>query len=258
MSPNGFVKWILAFYIAGGLISVDSIGIGGDVASPSFVVENIRFQRGLGFTEISQVDNDLLLKTNTVQLRINPEIFECMSKLQFNGTLKTTSLAKSGVKQWSMWSVDRFDKGEEMRWMPTNTSTCGKSQDSFLGGHCKLGFGRVKRIYNDIPSHTEIKVTGRVHFFDMWNGEYIILKADDTVLWTESHNWCPSVTDTACKKYGIDVCGQEYPDRLSVYFNVSMKHENSVLSLEFKSTLDKNTNPCDVSWGIDDIALYIR
>lgn len=32
----------------------------------------------------------------------------------------------------------------------------------------------------------------------------------------EWHNWCPTVPDSACMKFGIDACGIEYPDRLSV------------------------------------------
>lgn len=103
--------------------------------------------------------------------------------------------------------------------MPSPVSNCGRATDHFLGGPCQLAEGRVKRFYLGIPEHKEIRITGRMHFFDDWNGETVTMTLDDKILWSEAYNWCPTLTDTACRKYRIDVCGQEYPDRLSASFH---------------------------------------
>lgn len=149
-----------------------------------------------------------------------------------------------------------FNSYDERTWMPSPISRCGHSTDYFLGGPCMLSEGRVNRYYRDIPPHRDIKITGRVHFFDQWNGETLSLKVDNNTVWSESYNWCPTVLDAGCTKYGIDSCGQEYPDRLSVNFNVSMPHTADRIALEFNSTL--KINACEASWGIDDVAIYIR
>lgn len=53
------------------------------------------------------------------------------------------------------------------------------------------------------------------HFIDDWNGETAFAKIDSNIFWTESYNWCEKIMPWHCKKYGIDVCGKETPDRMS-------------------------------------------
>ncbi|UKJ88156.2 hypothetical protein MACJ_000599 [Theileria orientalis] len=214
-----------------------------DSKDSNLTVGSIGFKRLSEITELCEVNDDFLFRTNEVQLRMNLDKFECLSKIRFNCTLKTTTLTSLSVKQWILWEVDRFNPKDKVNWIPDRISSCGNSSDSFLGGPCNLAAGSVKRFYNNLPTHAEIKITGRVHFFDEWN---------------ESHNWCPSVTDSVCRKFGIDVCGTEYPDRLSVNFDVSMPHDSVSLVIEFSSSLDAKTQACVVSWGIDDIALHLR
>eukprot|EP00375_Theileria_parva_P003580 XP_766265.1 hypothetical protein [Theileria parva strain Muguga] len=180
---------------------------GYDSSDSNLIVGSIGFKRLSQITELCEVNNDFLFRTNEVQLRMNQDIFECLSKMKLNGTLKTTTMTSLSVKQ------------------------------------CVLASGGVKRFYNHLPEHTEIKISGRVHFFDEWK---------------EWHNWCPTVPDSACMKFGIDACGIEYPDRLSVYFEVSTANSDRSVALEFFSNLAKERNPCDVSWGIDDIVLHFR
>ena len=94
------------------------------------------------------------------------------------------------------------------------------------------------------------------HFIDNWTGEIGYAKLDDEVIWLESHNWCEKVMPWSCKKYGINSCGNEYPDLLSrpgVYVG---PHNKDTLTLGFTSTLKKQA--CEASWGIDDIQIYIK
>ncbi|XP_954033.1 uncharacterized protein TA06810 [Theileria annulata] len=255
MYSNRNITVVLLLYITH---FVHSKTTGYDSSDSNLIVGSIGFKRLSQITELCEVNNDFLFRTNEVQLRMNQDIFECLSKMKLNGTLKTTTMTSLSVKQWVLWEVDRFNFKDEMNWISGTVNTCGNSKDSFLGGPCVLGPGGVKRFYNHIPEHTEIKITGRVHFFDEWNGESVFLKVNDKILWSQWHNWCPTIPDSACMKFGIDVCGIEYPDRLSVYLEVSMVNSDSSVALEFFSNLSKERNPCDVSWGIDDIVLHIR
>ncbi len=35
-------------------------------------------------------------------------------------------------------------------------------------------------------------------------------------VWSDEYKWCDKVMLWYCKKFGINACGAEYPDRLSV------------------------------------------
>lgn len=35
-------------------------------------------------------------------------------------------------------------------------------------------------------------------------------------VWSDSYKWCDKVMLWYCKKFAINVCGAEYPDRMSV------------------------------------------
>ena len=59
-------------------------------------------------------------------------------------------------------------------------------------------------------------MTARVHFFDEWAGESLFLKADGQTRWTRAHTWCSRVFSSTCTKYGLDTCGRDIPDKLSV------------------------------------------
>ncbi|ORM39415.1 uncharacterized protein BXIN_2954 [Babesia sp. Xinjiang] len=216
-----------------------------DIASnttpSSLKVGRIRFERGPFYSEIGEVDGAFAFRTSNLQLKLTPETFQFLAKLKFDGKITVEKVTSGDVRQWVLWKMDLFGPNQPNEWMPGDISRCGRSADYFLGGPCKLSKGRVNRFYFNIPSHSEIRITGRVHFFDRWE---------------ESHNWCRTLSNTECVKYGIDSCGQEYPDRLSVHYDISIPHKNATMALEFNSTLD--SEPCQSSWGIDDVALFLR
>eukprot|EP00371_Babesia_bovis_P002354 XP_001611001.1 hypothetical protein [Babesia bovis T2Bo] len=212
--------------------------------SPNLIVGKIRFPCGQSVTEISELDKAFAFRTNNVDLTLDPKSLKIFSKFKFDGNIAVKEVNSGDVKQWTLREIDLFGPRESNNWMPGNISTCGRSGDYFLGGPCQLSNGRVHRYYFNLPEHTEVRLTGRIHFFDQWE---------------ESHNWCPSLSNTECIKYGIDSCGQEYPDRLSppkVHFDVFKHHTRESMALEINSNIEGN--PCEASWGIDDIALYLR
>ncbi|CDR94557.1 membrane protein, putative [Babesia bigemina] len=238
-------------------------------STASLKVGRIQFERGNSYSQIDETDGAFTFRTNNIQLKLTTDKFECLSKFKFDGKLSVSKVTSGEVGQWVLWNIDMFDPGKISPWMPGNISSCGRSVDFFLGGPCKLSKGRVNRFYFGIPQHSEIRLTGRVHFFDQWNGETLSLKVDNNVVWSrkcnsaspdmapsEPHNWCPTLSNADCVRFGIDSCGQEYPDRISVHYDVSMRHSGGSMAVEFSSSLE--TDPCEASWGIDDVAVYIR
>ena len=59
------------------------------------------------------------------------------------------------------------------------------------------------------------------HFIDEWTGEYAFSKIDGEFIWVRNHNWCDKIMPWFCKKYGINQCGNEFPDYLSNFVSVT-------------------------------------
>ncbi|KAK1443317.1 hypothetical protein BgAZ_201930 [Babesia gibsoni] len=225
-------------------------------SDPSLIVNRLQFDRGTAITSLEGSNEGFTFRTNDIQLRLTKDVFECLANFKFDGDIATDRVSSSGVNHWTLWKLDMFNPHDKQTWIPHEISNCGISKDYFLGGPCKLSEGHVQRFYSGIPEHKEIRITGRVHFFDRWNGEAVNLKVDKDVVWSHVYSWCPTVFDTSCTKYRIDVCGQEYPDLLSMHVDVTLPHSNDRMSIEFNSTIKGDS--CEASWGIDDIAVFLR
>lgn len=167
-----------------------------------------------------------------------------------------TKVMSNAIQEWVLWHLDVFDKDDGL-WYPSAFSACGNSADLFLGGHCNFGSIETSRLYEHLPIHKTVRITGRVHYIDQWTGESVYMKQGDTIVWARSWNWCPKILPTTCEKLGVNVCGRQYPDNLSNFFDVQFPHSESSLGLTFGSTIEKDADPCEVSWGIDDIAVYL-
>lgn len=93
------------------------------------------------------------------------------------------------------------------------------------------------------------------HFLDEWSGEEAFAQIDKTLIWKENYFWCEKVLPWFCKKYGINVCGNDIPDRLGYGVKAILPHEKKELALSFGTNLKKD--PCLASWGVDDLEIYI-
>lgn len=105
------------------------------------------------------------------------------------------------------------------------------------------------------PLLYQIKITFNFHFFGEWKGETAYAKASNEYIWTESYNWCNKVLPWACKEYGILGCGTDTPVKMGRQVSYIGKHHADTLPLEFGTTLA--TDPCEASYGIDDVTIYI-
>ena len=157
------------------------------------------------------------------------------------------SFAISGTKDFSLLNHDDFE-GEVKDWSDKRTNTCTPNGNVFLGGHCKFSYNEVSRTYEINNKHTEIRITASYHMFDNWNGEYGYMKVDNEIVWMREGN-----NDSD----GINVCGGKDNDpAFNLLIDVVVPHTSNKVVLSFGSTLQKD--PCDASFGIDDVMLYFK
>jgi hypothetical protein len=182
---------------------------------------------------------------------------EFAEDLRVNGTLKTNvtqDLILANVKQWKLVEIEDF-QGSVKGWSQEYISSCGNSPDLYLGGYCKLSSDAVSKSFS-LPSHEYVNIRFNLHFFDKWEGETIQLKVDGTKSWTASHKTCDTILSWTCSRYGVNACGDDSPDRLGFYGEYTRPHTSSTLDIEFTSTLERSS--CEVSWGLDNVEIYVR
>jgi len=190
------------------------------------------------------------------------------------------SVVVGGVKQWALIRQDHFQSDSD-GWRlvgsnePVGTSSCPRAHgsDRFLGGHCILANGPARKIYTHLPPHTQIRLTARYHFIDNWRGETAFAQIDSAYVWTQTHRIADVSAGTAAPAaptVGIDLCGSDrYPEsRLSSPIDVSVGHDSDSIAIAFgahsaasgtaRSMADERAAACERSFGVDDVALYIR
>lgn len=207
-------------------------------------------------TSIKPEGGALSIQSNGTAISIGPGVMQ-LETLVANSSASLDSLSAGGKGQWTLWDLDSFDATDSNKWSINDHSFCGASMDSFLGGHCRFGATTTRRTYSNLPAHSKVKVTARVHYFDQWNGETVSMSLDDKPMWSQSHEWCPQFLTWMCRKYGLDSCGRDEPDRLSVKAEAILAHAGPNLAVTFASTLGQSVDPCYTSWGVDDVAVHV-
>lgn len=178
------------------------------------------------------------------------------------GTTVSTEVAAElayadGTPQWALWDLDTFDSAATGQWSVNDRSACGAPNDLFLGGHCKFGATRTERVYTQLPPHSRVRIHARVHFFDDWQGEAVAIQVDGQTVWARSHKWCSGFLQWMCLKYGVDSCGRDTPDQLSLKAEATLQHSSPSLRLAFHSDLPEGADACGVSWGVDDVSVEL-
>ena len=130
-------------------------------------------------------------------------------------TYEDSHYSFNGVDQWTLLYFDDF-QGNGMGWSKEKLSTCGSNDNMFLGGYCNFGSEEVFKNYTNIPKHSMIRITANFHFFDNWEGEEGFMYFNNVPVWKDNYKWCDKVMLWYCKKFAINACGAEYPDRLAV------------------------------------------
>jgi hypothetical protein len=164
------------------------------------------------------------------------------------------SISVRGVKQWQLVHGEDF-AFQAQGWSRTDVSTCAGVH--MLGGYCKFSKGEVTKIFAGLPEHKQLRIVATFHFLDRWIGESGYMKLSlgqsgtPVVVWSEQHAQGPS-------KNGLNICGAATPEgKFSVPIDVTVPHTDETVQLAFGSTMD-DADPCDESWGVSGIELYIR
>jgi hypothetical protein len=241
-----------------GLISSDN-----DIAQISFTQNSTDKQSGFqmknfnnGTMVVSDLSDQSIFEINDYKnVDFIPPLTIDTTSLDLAMKFSESKLIYEGIDQWTMIRLEDF-QGSAEGWSKQKMSTCGTNDNMFLGGHCNFGGEEVSKNFTDIPQHSMLRITANFHFFDSWDGEQAFMYFNGAPVWSDSYKWCDKVFIWYCKKYAINVCGADYPDRMSVPIDFSTDHSSDVFSITFGAFHNKSA--CDASWGIDDVTVYIK
>lgn len=178
-------------------------------------------------------------------------------RMEVHGNLLGSASARvsvQGTEQWKLAVLEDF-QGAITGWSDDSVNRCGTNPDLYLGGHCKYSAIEVSKSWT-LPEHHYIQIKLNVHWFDRWEGESVFLKVDGVVVWAESYVACSNLHAALCQYKGIDACGDNFPDRLAHPVKYIGPHVSESVTLEIGSGLARD--PCEVSWGFDDIEILIK
>jgi len=169
------------------------------------------------------------------------------------GSFSAAFLEIEGVRQWSLVSLEDFEEVSIDGWSHGEVTECGGHK--LLGGHCVQQSGgktEISKTFSDLPLHTHVRVNSKYMFIDSWDGESGYLKLDGNVVWTEAYNH-----NDGEQHKGFNICGNETPERkFGRQIDVTIPHTGNSIELTFGATTDEH--PCDESFGVDSVMVFVR
>lgn len=165
----------------------------------------------------------------------------------------TNGLTVGNVHQWSLIHIENFEAPQADGWSNNTVTDCGGV--SMLGGHCQFSAGETKKEYVGIPTHTYLRLKANFHCIDEWHGEtgYVSIGSNNLMnkVWSTKYD-----INNAIKP--INICGDNDKGeaQFSNLIDVMISHESSSIIIAFGSTLEEQ--PCEKSWGISGLQIYIR
>ena len=133
------------------------------------------------------------------------------------------------------------------------TSTCG-GPSRILGGYCRLAGTPVDKTFERLPAHRAVRIMARYYFIDAWEAMVGTMRLDRDVVWTQQHTACPG---GACR--AVSVCGREdVPDTIGTLIDVTRPHTNPSLMVTFGTHGMHGADPCDVSYGVQAVSVYVK
>jgi len=108
----------------------------------------------------------------------------------------------------------------------------------------------LEKTFEALPGHQDVRIQAKYHMFDNWNGEYGYLKVDNNIVWTL--NGKTPTHENAFNFGGLATADPKY----NALIDVTLSHSGKSVKLEFGSSL--NQEPCEASYGIDDVVIFVK
>lgn len=168
--------------------------------------------------------------------------------VQFNGQIKVR-----GVGQWRLVAEEDFSV-KPTGWTNNTISECGGI--SMLGGYCHFGGGEVEKNFTDLPPHTSLRIEATYHFIDAWDTESGFMRVNNGKDGEMQYLWVDRYSAFVGNN-GINVCGGRWPEgRFAAPIDVTIPHKSNSIRIGFGSTIEQD--PCDESFGVSGLRIYIR
>ena len=156
-------------------------------------------------------------------------------------------LVISQVDQWGLIHFDVFEYTEAEGWSNNTVTSCGGVR--MLGGYCQFSAGTTWKEFENLQEHSYIRIKAVWHFIDEWQGETGFIQlgtsAGVVIVWALTY-------DVTANNGPIDMCGDQDVGEGKFVF----PHDTSDLVVVFGTTLEEQ--PCEKSWGISGLEIYIR
>jgi hypothetical protein len=179
-----------------------------------------------------------------------------LGNLHVNGSLhaggELSADSTNELAQWSLVASDLFSEPVS-GWSSNLTSTCG-GPARILGGYCRLAGTPVDKTFERLPAHRAVRIMARYYFIDAWDSMVGTMRLDRDVVWTQQHTACPG---GACR--AVSVCGREdVPDTIGTLIDVTRPHLSPKLTVTFGTHGMHGADPCDVSYGVQAVSVYVK
>lgn len=162
-------------------------------------------------------------------------------------------LVISDQDQWSLVHHDAFETTEAEGWSNSSISECNGV--TMLGGYCQFSAGTTEKTLSDLHDHSQVRLRAVWHLIDEWRGEtaYVKIGTSDLLnqVWTLTY-------DVTSAKSPLNVCGESSigEAKFATAIDIQYPHSSSELKLVFGTNLEEQ--PCEKSWGISGLEIYIK
>jgi len=145
-------------------------------------------------------------------------------------------------------------------WSWTNQITSCGSFGNILGGYNITAGGTNQKTFGllGVP-HTQTRLTIDYITIDSWDGEHAYVRLAGTQVYDQAFCFCSQ----GCQNNnppgicgGKAECGGSWDEERSVPVDATVNHSSDSISVEAQSTIDQG--PSDESWGLDNVALWVR
>lgn len=200
-------------------------------------------------TTESLTTDSIEASSSVISELIVDEIYALNTQITINSNIIIKAPADSSSsfieKSWKLRDHHDFELGSH-GWSNSQRTSCD-GESFFLGGHCAFSDKEVSKKFK-LPIHSFVKISASYHMLDKWEGETAYMKVNDKIVWTMTG---------VSHENGVDVCGGKHKDaKFAIPIDITLPHTSENLEVSFGSTL--KGDPCNASYGIDDVLIYLR